>query len=371
MKPGRLSWIDYARGIAIILVTYRHVFEGLKEAGIPAEKYYLLEYSNIFFYSFRMPLFFIISGVFIALSIQKKGLPKFIESRARTILYPYFLWGFLQLTLQMIFMKYTNGQPTPASYLHLFYLPREIAQFWYLFALFNVSVLYAFAREMLKFTVVHNIITGLIFFYLSSLVYQYHFKIGFVSDILHNYIFFAIGDMVSKYLLNKNNQSYFESGKTVLLMFIPFIGAQAYFLIQNLQHTTSKYMFVEYYQPFVFLLIAIIGCAFIISVTFFLQKRNVFSWLTYLGRHSLHIYVAEVIAFGAVRIILNNLLGIENVAVLLISGIIAGIIIPLLLYRLAVKMNMRWIFTLEKEPAVENRNRLNPIINPNRQKNNL
>jgi fucose 4-O-acetylase-like acetyltransferase len=351
-KLPRLSWIDYARGIAIILVTYRHVFEGSKAAGIPAENYPFLEYLNIFLYSFRMPLFFIISGIFISSSFKKKGLARYIEGRARMLLYPYFVWGTLQLTLQMLFTKYTNGHPTASSYLHLFYLPREIAQFWYLYALFNVSILYVLTKQ-LKFKAWHNIIIGIVFFYLSELVYQYNFNIGFVSDILHNYIFFAIGDFVSGYLLDRKNHKYFESGKTLLVMFIPFILVQAYFLLENLNHNTQKYMYVEYYQPFIFLLIAIIGCAFIINLTFYLQKKGVMKWLTYVGRHSLYIYVGQVMAFASLRILLSKVLGIENVAVIIISGIIVGVCIPLLLYRLAVKFNMRWIFTLEKEDSTK------------------
>ncbi|RYF80999.1 MAG: acyltransferase, partial [Chitinophagaceae bacterium] len=146
MKPARLSWMDYARGIAIILVAYRHVFEGAKEAGIAVQQYEFLEYFNIFFYSFRMPLFFIISGVFITRSLQKRGLKAYTENRARTVLYPYFVWGFLQLSLQMVFTRFTNGHPTAWSYFNLFYQPREIAQFWYLYALFNVSLLYALSK---------------------------------------------------------------------------------------------------------------------------------------------------------------------------------------------------------------------------------
>ncbi|MEP6710997.1 MAG: acyltransferase [Ferruginibacter sp.] len=353
MKPApRLNWIDYARGIAIILVTYRHVFEGVKAAGIPVGNFPFLEYINIFFYSFRMPLFFIVSGIFISRSFKKRGLLNYIEARAKMILYPYFIWGFMQLTLQMFFTKYTNGHPTPAAYLHLLYLPREIGQFWYLYALFNVSILYVFSKQ-LKFTVVYNIIIGLIFFYISALVYQYDIKIGFLSDILHNYIFFAIGDLVSNYLLDRKNHKYFESGKILLLMLIPFAAVQFYFLMANLQQQIQKYMFVEYYQPFIFLLIAIIGCAFIINLTFFLQKKDRLKWLTYVGRHSLYIYVAQVIAFAGLRIFLTNVLHIQNIFIILITGIIAGVCIPLLLYRLAVKLNMRWIFTLEKEDSTE------------------
>ncbi|MDB5203433.1 MAG: hypothetical protein JWQ27_2842 [Ferruginibacter sp.] len=353
MKPPRLTWIDYARGIAIILVVYRHNFEGLKESGVPVDHYMFLEYLNIFFFSFRMPLFFIISGIFVAGSLQKRGLPNFVETKMRSILYPYFLWGFLQLSLQMVFSKYTNGHPTPESYLHLFYLPREIAQFWYLYALFNVSVLYAFAKQVLKLSVRYQLMIGLAAFYISSLLYQKSINVGFVSDILHNYIFYAIGDAISRVITDRKNFKWFESGKLLSAMLLPFILAQAYFLWANLDHANAKYMFVEYYQPFAFLLIAIVGCAFIINLTFVMQRVKILNWLPELGRHSLYIYVSHVIIFACVRIILTKFLGVTNVPLILISGITAGLIGPIILYKLAVKFNMRWIFTLEKEDKKE------------------
>src|SRR5690606_33386494 len=58
LSRTRYPWVDYARGITIILVVYRHVFEGLGEE--VAEAYPALEYFNTFFFSFRMPLFFMI-----------------------------------------------------------------------------------------------------------------------------------------------------------------------------------------------------------------------------------------------------------------------------------------------------------------------
>ena len=143
MKRPRQTWIDYARGIAIILVLYRHVFEGIKNSGLPVLEYAFLEQANILFFSFRMPLFFIVSGIFVAGSLYKRGFGKFVETKARTILYPYFLWGIIQITLQIIMSNWVNSQRTAADYLLLFYLPRGLEQFWYLYALFNVSVLYA------------------------------------------------------------------------------------------------------------------------------------------------------------------------------------------------------------------------------------
>jgi fucose 4-O-acetylase-like acetyltransferase len=369
MKPDRLNWIDYARGIAIMLVVYRHAFEGIKESGIDVSNYLGLEYANIFFFSFRMPLFFIVSGIFVARSLQKRGVKKFIASRARMILYPYFLWGFLQLSLQMIFTKFTNGHPTLESYLHLFYLPREIAQFWYLIALFNVAVLYACSKHYFKLTAIHNIFIGLVFFYFSAVIYQENIKTGLIFDFFHYYIFFAIGDLISRYMLNKQYHKYYESGKLLLALLAPFLAAQFYFLITNLDNNVSKYMFVEFYQPFIFLFIALLGCTFIINLSFYLQKKDLLKWLTVLGRHSLYIYVAHVIAFAGVRIILVNIFHIEHAVVLLVAGIVAGLLIPLYLYKLAERWDMRWIFTLEETSTQQDKSVGAPT--PATKKNNL
>lgn len=346
MNHHRHIWIDYAKGIAIMLVVYRHVFEGLKLSGIDMSLYAYLEYANIFFFSFRMPLFFIVSGLFVSASLRKKGLKGYVESRSKTILYPYFLWGFIQLTLQIFFSKYTNGHPTLSSYLHLFYLPREIAQFWYLYALFNVSCLYAFSLYILKISPIRNLAIGLLFFWVSGLCYREHIQIGFISDILHYYIFFSLGDLIHQYILDSKKVKLLGSRKFFYYLIFPFVICQSYFLSQNLSHNIPKYMYVEYYEPFSFLIISIVGCSFVISSSFILQKIGAAKWLQYLGRNSLQIYVAHVICFAAIRIMMNKLFHIENVPFLLISGIFAGLVFPLIINAIAQRFNLWWIFSL-------------------------
>jgi peptidoglycan/LPS O-acetylase OafA/YrhL len=125
-------------------------------------------------------------------------------------------------------------------------------------------------------------------------------------------------------------------------------------------------MYVEFYEPAIFLIIVIIGCSFIMNLAFFLQKRNSFTWLSFLGKHSLYIYVAHVIAFAGVRILLTNLLGVDNLLILLITGILAGIIFPLVFYKLVIKMNVPWIFTLEKGNRMVQKEASESNPNPNK-----
>lgn len=59
----RESWVDYAKGIGIILVVYGHVARGLFNSGIsvPLNLYHLLD---SIVNTFHMPLFFFLSGLF-------------------------------------------------------------------------------------------------------------------------------------------------------------------------------------------------------------------------------------------------------------------------------------------------------------------
>ncbi len=347
MKAVRQTWIDYARGIAIILVLYRHVFEGIKNSGISIAEYLPIEHANILFFSFRMPLFFIISGFFVAGSLAKRGLKLFVNTKASLILYPYFLWGILQITIQLVLKDYVNANRTVYSFLDLLYLPRVVDQFWYLYALFNVSVLYVLSIVFLKFKAVYNVGVGIFFFFLSVLAYQHSVNLGFVADILHYYLFFATGDLLSGFVKNKDNLKYFQSWKLLLLAAIPFAISQYYYLSNNLPYASMNYEFVEYYQPVIFIFIALTGGAFVILLSFFLQKIKAISWLHVLGRHSLYIYVAHVMVFAAIRIFMTRVLGIYNVPILLVTGIIFGLVVPVFMYKLSVKLSMKWLFELE------------------------
>lgn len=366
----RQSWVDYAKGIAIILVLYRHVFEGIKNSGIDVSNYIFFEEWNIVFFSFRMPLFFIVSGIFVSSSFVKRGMGQFIKTKLRTILYPYFLWGIIQVTLQLIFSPYVNGRIDFYNYVDLLYLPREIEQFWYLYALFNVTILYVVLKYGLGLKPIYNLGLGLIMFLMSAYFYRHNIILGFVSDILHYYIFIALGDLLAKFIRDKNNVQLFGSWRLFFILIAPFLLSQLYFLYANIQYPGTKYQYVEYFNPLVFLPIAIIGCAFVISVSFILQSYSNAKWLEVLGRHSLYIYVAHVIVAAGLRVLLTRVFNIYSVPVLLLSGIIVGLIVPVLLYKFAIRINMPWIFTLQYRkkivvnvPATDSGQKKKPVVN--------
>src|SRR5688572_10509803 len=107
LEEKRYAWIDYLRGIAILLIVYRHVLIGIQRGQIEVPQ--ALIDANMIFYSFRMPLFFILSGIFISRSLQKYSLKKLAIQKFEILFYPYLIWASLQIILQILFSDVTNS----------------------------------------------------------------------------------------------------------------------------------------------------------------------------------------------------------------------------------------------------------------------
>ncbi|HTH83598.1 MAG TPA: acyltransferase family protein, partial [Mucilaginibacter sp.] len=66
LREKRWVWIDSDKGISIILVGFGHCLSILQNRGLALDSYPAITYLSVFLYGFRMPLFFIVSGVFIS-----------------------------------------------------------------------------------------------------------------------------------------------------------------------------------------------------------------------------------------------------------------------------------------------------------------
>lgn len=346
-KPGnRLAWIDYARGIAIILVLYRHIFEGISRSGVEATQFSWLENANIIFYSFRMPLFFILSGVFIGKSLSKRGMKNLIVNKFNILLYPYLLWSALQITIQICLSGLVNADRGWADYGYIFIYPRRIDQFWYLYALFNVTVLYILTKEKLRLKIWHQLVIGFAAYMYSSYISVHHIDLGFIYDICHFYIFFAIGELVADQILDSSKYPLYGSWGLFAALLPFFAAGQYYFLMTNLGMKDN--LFVEEHQPLLFALIALVGCAFMINISFLLQRYGSVKLLRVAGFHSLYIYVSHVLVASAVRMCLVKVFHITYLPVLLVICLCFAVVIPILLYKAAMRAGAWWLYSLEK-----------------------
>ena len=84
----RLAWPDVARGAAMMLVVLAHTLQLMSVHGWENG---WLDTANVYLTAVRMPLFFLIAGVFAARAIQRTWSALF-ASRLALLIYMYFLW---------------------------------------------------------------------------------------------------------------------------------------------------------------------------------------------------------------------------------------------------------------------------------------
>jgi len=348
LNKKRWVFIDSDKGISIILVGFGHCLSVLDNHGLALDSYPTVKYISVFLYGFRMPLFFIISGIFVSSSLKKKQVQGYVADRVNTILYPLAIWGFIEVTFQLITSKYTNNGITAMNYLNLFVDARKTGHFWYLNTLFFIGVIYAILKAKLHLKPIVQVGLGLIMYCFSSYIHLNNLNAALFTDICEFYIFFALGDLMSNIILKKENVDRFSSLKIFFPLFAVFLVMQYQFAEYNMHGGTEGINYVEHKMPFFFLIEALIGCAISINVSFLLQKYNLFKFLRVIGFHSLFIYCMQIIVMTMSRVVMVNILNITHVPSLIIVIWAAGIVLPMLFYNICMHYNVWWLFTYKK-----------------------
>jgi fucose 4-O-acetylase-like acetyltransferase len=341
LQKSRLAWVDYLKGIAILLVVYRHVLIGIQLSGItiPAT----LVNANMVFYSFRMPLFFILSGIFIGGSLARRTTGQLIFTKFENLLYPYLVWSFIQVTLQIALRGSTNADRGFIDYTYILYQPRNMDQLWYLPALFNTTVIYLLVKTKLKPPGWAQLLFGLMLFFTA----HYVDRISMLSDWMEFYFFFALGDNMAAFFFKNSTQRLLKNPWSLVAITPLFILTQFFYLSQD-----QNFYLANNLGLLEFMAIALIGCLCMCILAFRLQEWNTLRFLRVLGYHSLYIYVMHVVVASAARLLLKNMLHIHNPVVLLAAGIALGVTVPVICYNLFIFEKPGWfLFTLKKRKS--------------------
>ncbi|MDP9048738.1 MAG: acyltransferase family protein [Bacteroidota bacterium] len=354
LREKRWKWIDYDKGISIILVGFGHTLSVL-QGHVALSSYPFFNYIGTFLYGFRMPLFFIISGIFIASGLKRKGINKYVSNRADTILYPLIIWGGIQITLQLLTARFTNNSITPINYLDLLIDPRQDGHFWYLNALFFIGVIYAILKSVLNLKPLTQVGFGLLLYCFSAYLHLNDLHAGALTDICEFYLFFSIGDLISSGLLAEENVKRFSSLKIFFPLLVVFLIVQYQFAKINLNGGVEGINYVEHKMPFFFLFEALLGCTISINFSFLLQKYNALRFLRVIGFNSLFVYCMQIIVVTIARVVLVNLLKVTYVPAVVMTVWVSGVIIPVVFYNLCMHFNIWWLFTFkrpEKQKAI-------------------
>ena len=321
----RAYWIDYVKGLAIILVVLGHLAGGLVNSGLEAASSMVQLNHELYF--LRMPVFFIISGMFFRKSIGKRSWKGFTQNKFDTIFYPYLIWAFIQLTVQLLLSNYVNSSKNLSYYLYIITNPGggRIDQFWYLYVLFFLNIFYLGIDSFIKNKYYH-IPIGLTLLFVSEFVVD----ITLLHGVSFYYLFFALGDNLAGTIWDKHNFDKLQSYKYFLPFLIVFIAALMYWHHQEARP-----------NPFVFFILGTIGGLFFIMSAIQMQKTDPIPIIRFIGYHSLYIYIWHLLAGTAMRAITVKILNIENVYLVLPIITLAGIFLPIFAYSFIVKFKLQ------------------------------
>jgi fucose 4-O-acetylase-like acetyltransferase len=319
VTPIRVEWVDYAKGIGILLVVYGHVLRGLQNANLDISPVFFYCSDNLV-YSFHMPLFFFLSGLFIVRSFVKtERIAPFILGKIKVIAYPYFIWSFIQISIQIVMSPYTNNIKEVSDLLYIFYSPQE--QFWFLYVLFFLSMLYVILYLLLR-----NVYLILL---ISIVLYFSKFWMPIFTN---NFIFFAAGAALAKSMLS------LTPNKKIIPPLIIF--GIIFIVVHSILGTLQFYE-----QHGLVLPLAALGILLTYYLANYLATHNLLSFLQYLGYISLPIYVAHVLSGSGIRIILDKFFNIHHVGVHLFIGTVFGIVFPMILYEFGKRIKFPYLFS--------------------------
>lgn len=330
MPYDRNTVFDYAKGIGILLVVYGHVARGVFNAGLPLDPgFYRLVDAII--YSFHMPLFFFLAGLFFLQTLEKRGYPGMLRNKLGTVFYPYLLWSLIQGGVEVVLAAHTNGGATASEVLALLWQPR--AQFWFLYVLFGIflvgGLLYRYRARAWNL----GVLTLALVLHLTA---YSPVDIYLLNAFSHWFVYFALG--VSAAAMSPWPA---HRGWTVLAVAI---------LVFGLAHWTAQAAPAAYTLPGISLLLSLPGILLVLALSRQLAALR-WDWLGWIGRHSLEIYLIHILASSGTRIILEQQLGLQEPVLHLALGTLAGVLASLVVAVLARRWGLGWLFQVTDSGA--------------------
>lgn len=332
-RGTRLEWVDMAKGLSIILVVMMHSAYGVgEETGSAGYLHYVIGWAT----PFRMPEFFLISGLFLSQVIARDWL-RYADRRILHYFYFYALWAVLQIVFKI---GLGTGDPvaTATSVAWAVIEPYGVLWFIYMLAVFSLVTkllwelqvnhwLALAAGAALQLAPIH---TG------SYVVDQFaeYFVYFYAGYALAPRIFEIVDRAARHTLVAVAGLAVYALANTALV----FGGG---FEVQP-GHVEMGYAAL----PGLHLALALLGSLAVCVTAALLAKLDWMRWLRWLGEHSIVVYLSFSIPMAVTRMLLLKLGLVTDTGALSTIVLLVALTSPLVLYWLVRTTGWgRFLFT--------------------------
>jgi uncharacterized membrane protein YcfT len=307
-EDSRIAWVDYAKGICIILVVMMHSTLGVEKATNAITWLHpFIDWAK----PFRMPDFFMISGLFLASRINKDW-RTYVDSKVLHFAYFYILWMTIQTFTRDFGLLRSEGFTSFAlNYAQWFYEPYGTLWFIYVLAVFFV-VTKALVR-----------VPPLVIFIVAALLEIAPIETGhtLIDEFASRYVYFFAGYWMAKHIL-----SFADGIKARSILEIALGLCIWGFANYALVHTGIAAM------PIISLILGFIGAGAVVSAGVFLSKTNIANAVRYCGQNSIVIYLSFSLFMATTRVLLLKFSPNLDLGAVSLLATGAGVVGPILLF---------------------------------------
>lgn len=258
MSIERIRWVDQAKAIAIFLVCLGHIHY------LPSQIWYII-------YSFHMPLFFLLSGMFSNEDVK-------LIKKFKTLIIPYFFFNFVYY----IFRYIINDAPLWNDWIVRLLCFDKRAGMWFLPCLFCSQFIISLVIKVYRI----NRLIGYFMLFVITLIgvgYNYY---GGRSLPLSLEISFIVAPFLFLGYKIKDQISLLNSKRNLLAVIIFYVfSVGGFVLLPN--HHVDLFRGSIGFAP-MFYLTAFLGCIMTLMFCYLFQTNNMI--FLYVGRSTLIIY---------------------------------------------------------------------------------
>jgi uncharacterized membrane protein YcfT len=318
-RTGRVDWVDTAKGFCIVMVVMMHSTLGVElAAGREGWMHHVVEFAR----PFRMPDFFLISGLFVARVIDRDW-RDYLDRKVVHFAYFYVLWVTIQFAFKApMFAADMGWRGVGLSYLEAFIEP--FGTLWFIYLLPVFFVLIKLTRD----------VPWPAIWLVGAALEIAHVNTGWtlIDEFAHRFVYIYTGYIAATHIF-----AFAAAVQNRPMGALTGLGLWAF-----INGALVMAGFAD--LPLVSLGLGLIGAGAVVAVAALMANSNVFQPLRYCGRQSIVIYLAFFLPMAVTRMVLLKTGVITDLGTVSVLVTIAGVIGALVWYWAVRGTPFRFLF---------------------------
>jgi uncharacterized membrane protein YcfT len=319
--PGasRVDWVDYAKGICIVMVVMMHSVLGVEQAaGQTGFMHVLVAFAK----PFRMPDFFLISGLFLPLVIDRDW-RTYLDRKVVHFAYFYVLW----VTIQFGFKAPSFAAESSWSHVGFLYLESFIEPFGTLWFIYLLPVFFVVIKLTRKFP-------PLLIWTIAALLEAAHIVSGWtvIDEFCARFVYIYTGYVCAEYVfaLSDRARANPSAALAALALWALVDGSLVFIGVSE--------------WPLISLVLGLAGACAIVTIGTLLARMHWLNVLRFCGEHSIVIYLAFFLPMASTRTLLLKTGIIHDIGTVSLIVTIVGVVGALLIWRAALATGANFLF---------------------------